>query len=185
MNIYLAGNVRDHQQFREYASALSRMGFRVVSTWHQDSSLAEVLAHCDEHNKSQLEMIKTSLMSIFAQKELPTIDTVKMLNPEFVYQAKQAVLECKRQLDSADVVIAFTEAGSFEAGYAIGTHKTLITVGSLNSPFSYYSPGGNRYAVHTWPEAWAKVNSLRMRLHMKQRDVKQAPIAGLEQRLIN
>jgi hypothetical protein len=159
MHIYLAGDVQDHEKFRNYASSLKKLGYEVVSTWFLDGHMADLLSRCDEQGKARKKIMMASFMAAVTDAEQPELDIPAMVNPELAFEASEALRRCKREIDSASVVIAFMKAGSFEAGYAFGTRKTLITVGDLDSPLSHYTRGKS-HAVDTWADGVARLNLL-------------------------
>ncbi|HYD16540.1 MAG TPA: hypothetical protein VEB03_00895 [Candidatus Nanoarchaeia archaeon] len=160
MRIYLAGDVRDHEQFKQYAGDLEGQGHEVASTWHQDGYLADVISRCDELRSARTESTMSFMAAVMKGDDPPKPNLNRVVNPLLGPESDEALKKCKDELDSADLVIAFIGAGSFEAGYAIATGKPLITVGEFDSPFYHYFQS-EFDSADGWLHALSKVSRFR------------------------
>ncbi len=130
VRVYLAGNIREQGKFKEYVGDLERNGLTVVSTWHRDSQLAEELK---ENRHVGLGLI--SSLTMMQSNELYREQSVDKF--ELTDTTQKTLQRCREEIESADLIIAFTDGGSVEAGYALAKGKVLITVGDLISPLSF------------------------------------------------
>lgn len=162
MRVYLAGPVEQHELFNRYANELREMKVAVVSTWHQNGEVAERLGTWRRFLRAQGENSE-NLASVLVGSTSGTVQqsmaSAVALPPGFNQSFEEDVEKCKEEFDSADVVLAFLDGGSMEAGYALPSEKKLICVGTitslLNAFFIQEAP-----TVATWAEAKWRVAKL-------------------------
>jgi hypothetical protein len=160
--VYLAGNTEDHEQFRKYAAEIPKPVFTVVSTWFADSRVSEALAQWRGKLKAESDAKLNLLADIVTQQAVEKVRLPKEVRLPSEYT--KALNKCIKELDSADIVIAFLDGGSFEAGYALARGgKHLILIGDLKSPLAY--PLSDKVKI---VEDWIRALAILKRLEFKQ-----------------
>lgn len=134
MNIYLAGDPDAHEQFNAYAKELTADGFEVVSSWHQDSNVAQLVSQSLQQQKAMRDTTNRLFDSLFNGQESHTTPTERQaLRGAPADQIVEATDRFLSEIESADVVIAHLNTASMEAGYALAKGKELIAIGSTTS----------------------------------------------------
>lgn len=162
LNVYLAGNPEDHKVFAQRAKELAHNAavfghsVSIVSTWHDNSNVADGLAAsrriCQSSAISTEDFMRDPLGAINKPVQLADSDV------RAASRLDEAGNECLQGLERADVIIADMNGGGVEAGYAIAKGKYLLTIGDLNSPF----PRGIECKIKsydTWLEVMAHITS--------------------------
>lgn len=155
--IYLAGDANQYERFNEYANQLKQCKAKVLSTWHHDAKLVELLEIQKQLCESPLEAM-TKIMSGNVPSRLGQGGNLAELS--------SLVQKCQRELEAADVVIADLNGGSVEAGYALAKGKKLITMGACQSPLNFLQESGQTRAddwtgVLSTLVTWSRRNILK------------------------
>lgn len=163
MIVYLAGKPADHEPFNQYAKELTADGYQVVSTWHRDAGVAQIVAQSQQQQQANSHMM-AHLQRILETGPDPDTDENpfdSLVVPVYPFLGtEEAEDRFRSELKSADYVIADLESSSMEAGYALALGKKVIAIGSSESMMIPFFLGQVKI-VNDWPSARAKLFSAR------------------------
>lgn len=142
MRVYLAGRVATYSAASEAAATLEKVGFTVVSTWHRSDELSRLLKeHSDwiaTDADTRLKNFGAIWKGMASNEGSESLSTLTELQPPLeqppardVRNLKAFLTSCKREIKSADYVIAHADGGAMEAGYALALGKPVILFGDL------------------------------------------------------
>jgi hypothetical protein len=165
MKIYLAGQPEEHARFNSYASELRCDGFNVVSTWHVDSAVSDLVEKFRMAQDSQARFLCKFMKIVTSQNAelvdpITDEDRVAVAGGFSVYDFEDAFQHFGREVKQADVVIADLNGAAMKAGYARALGKQLLAIGNWKSPLVTYGIDEIKLASD-WGHARAILENLR------------------------
>jgi nucleoside 2-deoxyribosyltransferase len=164
MRIYLAGKPEEHERFNEYATELRNYGFEVVSRWHENDQIANLVTRFQAMQDSQDQFVM-KFMSIaagqnIAGEEITDTDRKAVAIGPSSFELDDAFRHFKSDLKKADCVVADLSGASIEAGFALALGKKLVVIGCSDSPLIPFCIDETKVAKD-WGDALAIAHNLR------------------------